>query len=537
MANEKLSYEIAALYTGQPAIKAAFDDFAKLNASGARVVNQLQNMARQSQNTGAAIRDTRTAFSQVGMQINQFGTQLAGGTSIATAFAQQIGDVGWALSNASGRLGAVGNFLAGPWGAALALGAAAMAPFIQKLWDIVSGANQASVALDGVIERYKKKQAQEREGIDAQNDLDKLLRKRADLEAYIALHGVKNAAGQLQFVYKQQQELADVNEKIILGRQALDDQRNSTFSLTKAMEGLNKKTEKVRTGLRGGRRSSGSATSDIAKEAKEQQDLAQQLRDIITLRTADNDEVGRAILQLQEFDSLLQKISKSETGKALLTELADPIKQVRDQMVEATQATEYMMAVIPEENPALLEALKQQKDAYEAVGQSVDSAFKNMLTAGGSWRDGMKGIIQSVIDQLWKLYVTQQIVGFVTKIVSGVVGGGNAPTNLLEGTPYMGARAMGGSVMSNKPYLVGEKGPELFVPGASGAIIPNNKTMGAASGGGVVVNVDARGATDPAAIRAQVQQGILEAAPAIIAAAEQRTVSGLRRPRLGGAIQ
>jgi hypothetical protein len=59
------------------------------------------------------------------------------------------------------------------------------------------------------------------------------------------------------------------------------------------------------------------------------------------------------------------------------------------------------------------------------------------------------------------------------------------------------------------------------------------------SGGGSSFNitVDARGANDPAAVRAQVQQGIIEAAPAIIAAAEARTISSMRRPRLGGVMQ
>jgi hypothetical protein len=59
------------------------------------------------------------------------------------------------------------------------------------------------------------------------------------------------------------------------------------------------------------------------------------------------------------------------------------------------------------------------------------------------------------------------------------------------------------------------------------------------SGGGspISISVDARGSNDPAAVRAQVMQGILETAPAIIAAAESRTISNLRRPRLGGAMQ
>jgi hypothetical protein len=51
--------------------------------------------------------------------------------------------------------------------------------------------------------------------------------------------------------------------------------------------------------------------------------------------------------------------------------------------------------------------------------------------------------------------------------------------------------AKGGSVSANTPYLVGERGPELFVPGAQGNIVPNN----AMSASNIVVNVDASGSS------------------------------------------
>jgi TP901 family phage tail tape measure protein len=59
--------------------------------------------------------------------------------------------------------------------------------------------------------------------------------------------------------------------------------------------------------------------------------------------------------------------------------------------------------------------------------------------------------------------------------------------------PYM---AKGGSVMGNSPYIVGEQGPELFVPSSSGSIIPNNRM------GGSVVNHITINATsaDPQAV-------------------------------------
>lgn len=47
-----------------------------------------------------------------------------------------------------------------------------------------------------------------------------------------------------------------------------------------------------------------------------------------------------------------------------------------------------------------------------------------------------------------------------------------------------GGRASGGPVKANEAYLVGEEGPELFVPGASGNIIPNGGSGGGSSSGG-----------------------------------------------------
>lgn len=47
---------------------------------------------------------------------------------------------------------------------------------------------------------------------------------------------------------------------------------------------------------------------------------------------------------------------------------------------------------------------------------------------------------------------------------------------------------MGGPVMKNRPYIVGEKGPELFVPGATGNIVPNDSLGG---GRAVTYNINA----------------------------------------------
>jgi hypothetical protein len=73
-------------------------------------------------------------------------------------------------------------------------------------------------------------------------------------------------------------------------------------------------------------------------------------------------------------------------------------------------------------------------------------------------------------------------------------GSGAAPAGLntsFIGSSLFGQRAIGGPVSGNRPYLVGERGPELFVPGAQGNIVPNS-AMGSAN---VTVNVDASGSS------------------------------------------
>ena len=53
--------------------------------------------------------------------------------------------------------------------------------------------------------------------------------------------------------------------------------------------------------------------------------------------------------------------------------------------------------------------------------------------------------------------------------------------------------AKGGSVSGGKSYIVGEQGPELFTPGSSGTITPNDQLGG---GGNITLNINVGGVTD-----------------------------------------
>jgi hypothetical protein len=70
----------------------------------------------------------------------------------------------------------------------------------------------------------------------------------------------------------------------------------------------------------------------------------------------------------------------------------------------------------------------------------------------------------------------------------------NAESNRVPGVPMLnvprGTRAVGGPVSAMDSYLVGERGPELFTPGAGGFITPNNR-LGGGSGNTYNITVNA----------------------------------------------
>jgi len=98
--------------------------------------------------------------------------------------------------------------------------------------------------------------------------------------------------------------------------------------------------------------------------------------------------------------------------------------------------------------------------------------------------------IQYIIDKFGAMKQAAQQAMDMAQTASRIVQGVQT-LGLSEVARAVSGKAIGGTVSANRPYVVGEKGPELFMPSKSGAIIPNNK-MG---GGGltVIVNGDVTG--------------------------------------------
>ena len=125
----------------------------------------------------------------------------------------------------------------------------------------------------------------------------------------------------------------------------------------------------------------------------------------------------------------------------------------------------------------------------------VGSAVLAALTATGAILQGIAdGIAYGLEDADWsKLDAVGAKIGFaILNRVKKIIPGWSVAEGFMETTMdyhnQAQPRALGGSVFANQAYLVGENGPELFVPGVSGGVVPNGQITGGGGGDIYVTN-------------------------------------------------
>jgi len=205
---------------------------AKATATAALYDRQL----RATQATSTAANDNagqlRAGFQNLGYQLQDISVQFAGGQRAATIFAQQLPQVAGALTmiaqaggNTTGAMGRLATFMSGPWGVAVGVAAAVLPPLISKLLETGDAADGAAAALDRLIKKRQEERSDQMTLPDAQKAVKDLEDRRAGLVDYIAKHGVTDSKGFVQFVAKQQAELAEVNRQLYAARNAVDAER------------------------------------------------------------------------------------------------------------------------------------------------------------------------------------------------------------------------------------------------------------------------------------------------------------------------
>lgn len=104
-------------------------------------------------------------------------------------------------------------------------------------------------------------------------------------------------------------------------------------------------------------------------------------------------------------------------------------------------------------------------DGAARAGRSIESALARAIRAGKLGFDDLKRAALAAMAEI----AAGAVRGGIAAILGGGAGGLGGVIGAIVGAP---GKAIGGPVSPGRPYLVGERGPELFVPTASGRIAP-----------------------------------------------------------------
>jgi hypothetical protein len=204
----------------------------------------------------------------------------------------------------------------------------------------------------------------------------------------------------------------------------------------------------------------------------------------------------------KNYDDAIKKLDKlKESSNSVTKNLEDQNKlnliklSGSEYDIALTQAkiglTKEELALFDEEafkiaynNKLRIDGLTKQKQITEDIknllATEMSTAIKGLITGANSLNDAFRNILNKMADAFLNIGLFGNVGGSLTK------GGG------LLGTLFGGLLATGGPAKAGKSYIVGEQGPELFTPGVSGMVSPNNALGGSTN---VVVNVDASGSS------------------------------------------
>ena len=138
--------------------------------------------------------------------------------------------------------------------------------------------------------------------------------------------------------------------------------------------------------------------------------------------------------------------------------------------------------------------------AFRTLQNGVEILASVFTNDWGGAIDGVKNQIADLIDFVGNLIdMFKRAIDLAKDIGGGAI---DFVKNVIPG------RAIGGPVKSRSPYMVGERGPEMFVPSQSGTIVANNKLAGAGAGAGSGVVVNVYGDVSGKELVARVEQAI-----------------------------
>lgn len=255
---------------------------------------------------------------------------------------------------------------------------------------------------------------------------------------------------------------------------------------------------------------------------------------ILELTVKKNKELNMQIKERVGAEGRLRKIRKEQRAEEELKVQQDinNAKAILDLQIRRTeqQRKQAIIKAPVDELNELLDPLYQVDALGKSIGSSFSESFKGIIQGSMSAQSALANLFQRTANhfldmaaQMLAAQIRSGIFGIFksfmglgslgnplsratnTSVAATGIPSGDAllpgsfgistidrSTPNRRGSGVRGTRANGGSVMGGSSYLVGERGPEMFSPGVSGMITPNEMLGGSTN---IVVNVDASGSS------------------------------------------
>jgi hypothetical protein len=252
------------------------------------------------------------------------------------------------------------------------------------------------------------------------------------------------------------------------------------------------------------------------------------------------DKVNNAIRLAQEADMLVaiemaneanaERNSLREKGIALTKENISAVQKIKNEQADllklknAFAISEELYQKLMDKTIIQLRELEPMykiiTDGLKQVADTISDTFADALMKGKLSLDSLANLVKSTVAKMIAHVLKMQV---LAPILSAF---GMQDSTLKT----LGFQASGGTMQPNRPYIVGERGPELFVPSGAGTLLNNMNTQNAMSGASTIVNQSINLSTG---VAQTVHAEVLNLLPAI---KEQTMMAVSDSKRRGGAF-
>ena len=202
-------------------------------------------------------------------------------------------------------------------------------------------------------------------------------------------------------------------------------------------------------------------------------------------------------------------------------------------ILNETQLGEVFTQLAEDSNDAAKSFQEVLAPAIQSMSLSFTNDFVNALLEGQNALESFKNFSQSLVSQIISTFMQMAVINKILNAVfAGQIDAGN-----MNALPTFDFSAGGGTVQKGMPTVVGERGPEIFIPHSGGTIMNNMNSRNAMGGNPIVVNQSINFATGVVpTVRAEVMKLMPQIADVTKGAVAESAMRGgnFRRALQGG---